>query len=100
MADRQRIQQQTAQDINRIRNETYQNQQRAQDAQHQQFSQYLRDVETYRNPDTGERVELSNQYGHAWTNGSGEYILSDSPNFNPDQHLNGSWTQMQQVPAR
>jgi hypothetical protein len=100
VADRQKIQQETAQDISRIRNETYQNQQRAQDAQHQQFSQYLRDVETYRNPDTGERVELSNQYGHAWTNGIGEYILSDSPNFNPNQHLNGSWTQMQQVPAR
>jgi len=96
-ADRQQIRQQSAEDIRRIQNETYQSQQRAQDVQHQQFSQYIRDVETYRDPNSGERVELSNQYGHAWSNGAGEYILSDSPSFNPNAHVNGSWTEMQHV---
>jgi len=96
-ADRQKIRQQSAEDVRRIQNETFQNQQHAQDVQHQQFSQYIRDVETYRDPNSGERVELSNQYGHAWSNGAGEYILSESPNFNPNAHLNGSWTEMQHV---
>ena len=96
-SDRQKIRQQSAEDIRRIQNETYQHQQHAQEVQHQQFSQYIRDVETYRDPNSGDRVELSNQYGHAWSNGAGEYILSDSPNFNPNAHLNGNWTEMQHV---
>jgi hypothetical protein len=95
--DRQEIVRKSQEDTARIRNEGVQYQQHSQEVQHQQFSQYLRDVETYRDPNSGERVELSNQYGHAWSNGAGEYILSDSPNFNPNAHVNGSWTQMQQV---
>jgi hypothetical protein len=95
--DRQEIQRKSQEDVARIRNEGVQYQQHSQEVQHQQFSQYLRDVETYRDPNSGERVELSNQYGHAWSNGAGEYILSDSPNFNPNAHVNGSWTQMQHV---
>jgi hypothetical protein len=95
--DRQEIVRKSQEDTARIRNETWQHQQHSQEVQHQQFSQYLRDVETYRDPNSGERVELSNQYGHAWSNGAGEYILSDSPGFNPNAHVNGSWTQMQHV---
>jgi len=96
-ADRAKIRAKSQADINQIRNESIQNQEHAQDVQHQQFSQYIRDVETYQDPNTGERVELSNQYGHAWSNGNGEYILSESPNFNPNAHLNGNWSQMEQV---
>jgi hypothetical protein len=96
-ADRARIRAQSAEDVRKIQNDSIRNQQHAQDVQHQQFSQYIRDVESYRDPNTGQQVELSNQYGHAWSNGAGEYILSDSPNFNPNAHVNGSWTQMEQV---
>jgi hypothetical protein len=91
------IRQQSAEDIRRIQNETYQNRQHSQDVQNQRFSQHIRDVETFRDPNSGTSVELSNQYGHAWSNGAGEYILSDSPSFNPNAHVNGNWTQMQQV---
>lgn len=97
-ADRARIRQQAAEEIQQIRDETYQNRQRSQDRSAYRMSQYIRGVETYRDPGTGERVELSNQYGRAWSNGAGEYVLSDSPGFNPNQHLNGSWTQLEQVP--
>ena len=99
-ADRQRIRQQTAEDIRRMQNESFQRRQRAEEVQQQQFSQVLRGVETYRDPASGERVELSNQYGHAWSNGAGEYILSESPNFNPNAHLKGNWTEMQHVPPQ
>jgi hypothetical protein len=60
--------------------------------------QNLRDVQTFRDPTTGRRVELSNQYGHAWLNGANEYVMSDDPNFNPNAQLSGSWNQLQPVP--
>jgi hypothetical protein len=44
---------------------------------------------------------LSSQYGHAWASTTGntnEYILSDSPSFNPNGQVgSGSWTQMEEV---
>ncbi len=61
------------------------------------YSQVIRGVETYRNPTTGETVELSNEYGHAWVNNSNEYILSDKEGFNPNAALNGNWTALERV---
>jgi hypothetical protein len=59
--------------------------------------QGIRGVQTFRNPATGATMELSNQYDHAWLNGSNEYIMSDDPNFNPNGQLSGSWNQLQAV---
>jgi hypothetical protein len=61
------------------------------------FDQNIRGVQTFRDPSTGNTMELSNQYDHAWLNGSNEYIMSDDPNFNPNSQLNGSWNQLQPV---
>jgi hypothetical protein len=95
--DRSAIISRSNREISDIINRTYENRQRAQDASAEQFSQYIRGVETYRNPSTGETVDLSNQYGHAWVNGSNEYILSDSPGFNPNVVLRGNWTALERV---
>ena len=59
--------------------------------------QNIRGVQTFRDPSTGGTMELSNQYDHAWLNGSNEYIMSDDPNFNPNGRLNGNWNQLQAV---
>ena len=59
--------------------------------------QNIRGVQTFRDPTTGGTMELSNQYDHAWLNGSNEYIMSDDPNFNPNTNLSGSWNQLQVV---
>jgi hypothetical protein len=59
--------------------------------------QNIRGVQTFRDPATGGTMELSNQYDHAWLNGSNEYIMSDDPNFNPNTSLSGSWNQLQVV---
>jgi len=59
--------------------------------------QGIRDVQTFRDPSTGQTMELSNQYGHAWLNGNNEYIMSDDPNFNPNAQLSGSWNELQAV---
>jgi hypothetical protein len=60
-------------------------------------SQIIRGVQTFRDPATGSTYELSNQYDHAWLNGSNEYVMSDDPNFNPNSQLSGNWSELQVV---
>lgn len=59
--------------------------------------QGIRGVQTFRDPSTGNTLELSSQYGHAWLNGNNEYVMSDDPNFNPNAQLSGNWSQLQAV---
>jgi len=67
------------------------------DRRSKDWSETIRDVETYYDPYKGMEVELPSDYGHAWVNSQGEYIVTDSANFNPnvdtDSTLN--WEQMQ-----
>jgi hypothetical protein len=67
----------------------------------QQFSLYMGDQAIYRDPYTGQNVQLSSQYQHTWASTTGnytEYILTDSPSFNPNGQVgSGAWTQMEQV---
>jgi len=60
-------------------------------------SQLIRGVQTFRDPATGQTFELSNQFDHAWLNGSNEYVMSDDPNFNPNTQLSGNWSELQVV---
>ena len=92
-SDRSAIIAQNGRDISNIINQTYQNTTKAQERSAEKFDQYIRGVETYRNPSTGETFELSYQYAHAWVNGTNEYVLTDSANFNPNATLNGHWTE-------
>jgi hypothetical protein len=62
-----------------------------------QADQNIRNVQTFRDPTTGNTMELSNLYDHAWLNGSNQYVMSDDPNFNPNGNLSGSWNQLQAV---
>jgi hypothetical protein len=62
-----------------------------------QADQNIRNVQTFRDPTTGNRMELSNLYDHAWLNGANEYVMSDDPSFNPNGNLSGSWSQLQAV---
>jgi hypothetical protein len=78
-------------------NRGYAERSKIQDSTAKQFDQYIRGVQSYRNPNTGETVELSNEYAHAWGNGSNEYVLTDSANFNPNAVLNGNWTALNPV---
>jgi hypothetical protein len=74
-----------------------QNAQRGADASFAAFDQNIRNVQTYRDPNTGQTFELSNQYNHAWLNGNNEYIMSDDHSFNPNASLNGNWTELEPV---
>jgi hypothetical protein len=50
----------------------------------QQFTEYVRGVDTYYNPVEGKNVELPTGYDNAWVNNLGDYVLSDNPNYNPN----------------
>jgi hypothetical protein len=59
--------------------------------------QNIRGVQTFRDPTTGKTQELSNLYDHAWQNGSNDYILSNDPTLNPNEHVSGNWSELQPV---
>ncbi len=64
------------------------------------YSQAIRGVDTYVDSG-GNQVELPSGYDQAWSNGLGEYIVTDSAFYNPntDQALNNQSWQTLQRPA-
>jgi hypothetical protein len=76
-------------------NARYQQISDAENKQSEEFAQTQRGLEWYTDPNTHEKVEMSYGYRHSWTNGNGEYILNDDPNFNPGKAFNGTWTQLE-----
>jgi hypothetical protein len=95
--DRSRIISQSANEIADMQMQGWQNRQRSEDRVFDSITQSIRGVETYRNPATGETIDLSNEYGHAWVNNRGEYLLSDSPDFNPSVTLKEEWKPLDRV---
>ncbi len=49
-----------------------------------QFSQYIRGVDSYYNPLEEKNVELPTGYDNVWVNNLGEYILAENPSYNPN----------------
>ena len=92
--DRQKIWREAQDYISNSIQQTYRENQVVQDRMAEQFGQTIRGVETYVDPRSNERVELVGGYVGAWSNGKGEYILSDSPNFNPATELHEDWREM------
>jgi hypothetical protein len=63
----------------------------------QQFSLYMGDQAIYKNPATGERVQMSSAYGHAWAGSGNDYVLTDSASYDPNGKVgSGGWTELQQ----
>lgn len=72
----------------------------SQDHYSREWSEAIRGVETYWDPNKGMEVELPSQYQHAWTNSQGEYIVTDSDLFNPnvDTDTTLNWEPLQPMP--
>ena len=94
VAKRIAIQNETSHAISALITQQYQETQRVQDGLANSFSQSQRGVEHFVDPSSRERVELSAGYRQAWSNGNGEYILSDDVNFDPSVSLHENWTQL------
>ncbi len=92
--DRHRIWREAQEYISNSIQQTYRENQVVQDRMAEQFGQTIRGVETYIDPRSNERVELVGGYTAAWSNGKGEYILSESPNFNPAVEFKEDWRPM------
>ena len=99
-AERSRIWREAQAHIEKTRRETYEYQQRTQDRISEQFGQMIRGVETYVDPRSNERVELSAGYQNAWSNGKGEYIFSETGNFDSRVLSQEGWTLMKKEHAR
>jgi hypothetical protein len=84
--------------ISKTISDSYRAQQQTQEKMHLQFSNIIRGVDQYAMPDGKSTVTLPSNYNHAWVNGAGEYILSNNPLYNPNQRLQGNWTEVK--PAR
>jgi hypothetical protein len=85
---------QTSSEISELSRQAYENRQASQERINQQFSQYIRGVDEYRNPFDNRPVELPSGYREAWVNPSGEYVLSDDPNFDPNIGSTANWQRM------
>jgi hypothetical protein len=84
-------------DTSHLIKQGYQSRSKMQDSAFHQWDQAIRGVQTFRNPTTGETVELSNEYGHAWAGGGNQYILGESEGFNPNVTVGGNWARMEAV---
>jgi hypothetical protein len=61
----------------------------------QKFSDNTLGIDRYFDPHEGKEIELPSGYNHAWCNNNGEYIITDNPNFNPNEGSNLHWEPMQ-----
>ena len=71
--------------------------QQANDRIVQNFTDHIRGVERFNDPYAGKEVELPTGYGRAFANNLGEYIVTDSPSYNPNIGSNVTWQELKPV---
>ena len=77
--------------MNHIRNtqmEVASSNSKTQDRVRDMWSEYIRDVDSVSNPNTGEKMFVDNRYDHAWINSNNEVIYQNSASFNPNEDRN------------
>ncbi len=88
IAERGRINREAMQKSFEIHQESVRSRQASNDRLHHQFINYIRDVEDYKTP-SGNVVQLPSQYNHAYTNGQGQFMMSNAP-----LSSSSGWTQI------
>ena len=83
-----------SEEIRKMYSESYRQRSESQDRISQSFSEYVRGVETYKNPYEGRPVQLPSGYSDAWVNARGEYLLSNNAGFNPNVGDTTEWRRM------
>lgn len=71
---------------------SYRQSQQATDRINNQFSDYIRGVDRY--TDGGNEIQLPSGYDNAWVNDRGEYLLTNTPGFQPTND-DGNWKPLQ-----
>ncbi len=83
-----------SEEIRRMFSDSYRQRSESQDRISQSFSEYIRGVDTYKNPFEDRPIQLPSGYHDAWVNGRGEYILSNDAGFNPNVGDTTEWRRM------
>lgn len=99
-ADRSRIIAETNAEISKMITDGYNQRQAIQDKAHEKFINAIREVDNYTTPGSGTAVQLPSHYSHVYSNGNGEYILTNDSLYNPntDQAVNNhNWDVMQRA---
>jgi hypothetical protein len=86
---------QTSGEISDSMMQSYNERQKVYDRIGEKMSQTIRGTAEYYNPAEGTRVELPNGYKHAWVSGNGEYLLTDSPGYNPNTESGKTWQELE-----
>lgn len=87
-----------SEEIRQMFSESYRQRSQSQDRISRSYSEYIRGVETYRNPYEDRPVQLPSGYTNAWVNRSGEYILSPQAGFDPNVGSNIEWRRLERSP--
>ncbi len=62
-----------------------------------QFSEYVRGVDSYYNPLEQKNIELPSGYDNVWVDNSGNYVLTDNPNYNPNIGNNQNFQKLEKA---
>lgn len=100
MGELSRIVSQTHREISSDMMNSYRQRQQVYDKISDNFSRHMRGVESYHDPIENRGVELPSGYDNAWTNGLGEYVLSEDPGFNPNVVSNRNWQRIERGTGR
>jgi len=85
--ERGRIRQETIADIGRINNQIVASRAGTDERIHEKFKDTMQEVQPWRDPTSGQQVDLSIHYKHAWQLDDGRQFLTNDANFNPDRDL-------------
>ncbi len=85
-------------EIRQIFAESYNRSCESQDRMARSFTEYIRGVETYRDPYQDRPVQLPSGYDQVWVSRTGEYILSNQAGFDPNSGSNTEWRRVQRTP--
>jgi hypothetical protein len=85
-------------EIRQMFEDSYRRTNQSQDRISRSYSEYIRGVETYRNPYEDRPIQLPTGYDGVWVSRSGEYLLSNQPGFNPNVGSPTEWRRMERSP--
>lgn len=85
----------TSNEISDMQQQAWENRRASEDRSAEAFSEYIRGVESYRDPYAGHEVQLPTGYSEVWASRNGDYILANDPGFNPNVSAQGTWQRIE-----
>jgi len=82
-------------EIQKMSEDSYRRANESQDRISRSYTEYIRGVETYRDPYGNRSIQLPSGYDGVWANRSGEYVLTNQPGFNPNTGSTAEWQRIE-----